>query len=369
MKIETQFAEISLLIAHAKQKAALQVNASLIELYWNIGQKIHTKVLNNEWGKSVVVELAKFIKISEPNIQGFSDRNIWRMKQFYETYSNPEFLKLSAVLAELPSTNNKGKEMLLPLTTEIQSTENIILKKLPTVLAEISWSLHLEIIACKSNEEKLFYLIKAKQERWSFRELKRQIATATFERTMLANEKIEQSNLSASFNLKDIFRDTYVLEFLSLQALHNENELQKAIVTNIKNFILEFGRDFAFMGEEYRMQVGNQDFFIDLLFYHRGLQCLVAIELKTERFAPEHLAQINFYLEALDRDVKNQKENPSIGILLCKGKDDVVVEYALSRTLNPALVADYQLALPDKKLLHDKWQEILEMNEKGGEIK
>ncbi|MFN3589822.1 MAG: YhcG family protein, partial [Spirosomataceae bacterium] len=281
-------------------------------------------------------------------IQGFSERNIWRMKQFYETYSNHEFLKLSAGLAE------------------IQNATNQIDIKLPAVLAEISWSSHLEIIACKSNEEKLFYLMKAKQERWSYRELKRQITSATFERTMLTKEKLSKVPQETKTNLTSVFKDSYVLEFLNLPTQHSENQLQNAIVANLKNFILEFGRDFAFMGQEYRVQVGNQDFFIDLLFYHRTLQCLVAIELKTERFAPEHLAQINFYLEALDREVKNENENPSIGILLCKGKDDVVVEYALSRTLNPAMVADYQLALPNKKLLHDKWLEILEMNEKGG---
>ena len=194
--------------------------------------------------------------------------------------------------------------------------------------------------------------------------MERQVASAIFERTMLANETIEKAKPSDTGDLKNVFKDSYVLEFLNLPSLHNENQLQNAIVANLKNFILEFGRDFAFMGQEYKIQVGNQDFFIDLLFYHRTLQCLVVLELKTERFAPEHLAQINFYLEALDRDVKNEKENPSIGILLCKGKDDVVVEYALSRTLNPAMIADYQLALPNKKLLQDKWLEILEMNDK-----
>jgi predicted nuclease of restriction endonuclease-like (RecB) superfamily len=347
MNVETQFTEIGKLIAKAKQKAVLQVNATLIELYWNIGQKVHTKVLNNEWGKSIVVELAKFIQTTEPNIQGFSERNIWRMKQFYETYSNPEFLKL------------------LPVVAEFQNSNNQIDIKLPAVLAEISWSLHLEIIACKSNEEKFFYLVKAKQERWSYRELKRQIASATFERTILAKEKFTKLTQETNTSLTSVFKDSYVLEFLNLPTPHNENQLQNAIVANLKNFILEFGRDFAFMGQEYRVQVGNQDFFIDLLFYHRKLQCLVAIELKTMQFAPEHLAQINFYLEALDRDVKNENENPSIGILLCKGKDDVVVEYALSRTLNPAMVADYQLALPNKKLLHDKWLEILELNDKS----
>lgn len=342
---EKQFIDIIKLIKSAKEKTLLQVNASLIELYWNIGTYVHQKVVSNEWGKSIVSELSKHIQKVEPGIQGFSDRNIWRMKQFYETYTNEEFLKLSALPTVLE-------------TIEIQAD-----RILSALLTELSWSAHLEILSgCKTAEERLFYLINSKSERWSYRELKRQIESSTYERVMISsNSSNPLSNLIE--DKKSIFKDSYVLEFLSLPHNHNELDLQAAIVSNIKNFILEFGRDFAFMGQEYRVQVGNQDFFIDLLFYHRGLQCLVAIELKTVKFSPEHLAQINFYLEALDRDIKKENEKPSIGILLCKGKDDVVVEYALNRSLNPAMVADYQLALPDKKLLHDKWQEILENNE------
>lgn len=347
MNIQKQFSEISLLIAKAKKKTILQVNASLIELYWQIGKYVHQKVIANEWGKSIVVELSKHIQKTEPNIQGFSERNIWRMKQFYETYSNTDFLKLPALPTVLKTTDFE---------------DDIILSAL---LVELSWSSHLEIISgCKTADEKLFYLLKTKSERWSYRELKRQIESSSFERTMIGSNTAKNINTTNQTS-KPFFKDTYILEFLNLPAQHSEDQLQKAIVSNIKDFILEFGRDFAFMGQEYRVQVGNQDFFIDLLFYHRTLQCLLAIELKTVKFAPEHLSQINFYLEALDRDVKNEKENPSIGILLCKGKDDVVVEYAMSRSLNPAMVADYQLALPNKKLLHDKWQEILEMNETG----
>lgn len=147
---------------------------------------------------------------------------------------------------------------------------------------------------------------------------------------------------------------------MNLPELHSEKDLKQAIAQNITKFLLEFGRDFAFMGAEYPLQVGNQDFAIDLLFYHRQLRCLVAIELKIERFKPKHLGQLNFYLEALDRDIKTEAENPSIGILLCKGKDDTVVEYALSRSLSPTLVADYQTQLPNKDLLQRKWTEILE---------
>ncbi|MEY4531631.1 MAG: hypothetical protein RLZZ156_2352, partial [Deinococcota bacterium] len=156
-----------------------------------------------------------------------------------------------------------------------------------------------------------------------------------------------------------IFKDSYVLEFLGLPPTHSENNLQEALIQHMKAFILELGKDFIFMGQEYRLQVGNQDFYIDLLFYHRGLSALMAFELKIGKFSPEHLGQLNFYLEALDRDVKKPHENPSIGVLLCRDKDDEVVEYALSRHLSPTLVAEYQLQLPDKKLIQAKLHELM----------
>lgn len=362
MKLAQQFAEINNLIAEAKGKAFSAVNKELVQLYWTVGKYVSNKLKSATWGDAVVTQLANYLKEQDPSLKGFDKRGISRMVQFYNAYSNHAFLE-----AIPKSLLSKMFDIKSPVVTQIQNTESEIDKIVSPVVTQLSWTHHLIILsACKTNEERFFYMYMAIKERWSKRELERQIASSTFERAMLANEKMLQTKHPSLSNFKDIFRDTYVLEFLSLPVKHNENELQNAIIANIKNFILEFGRDFAFMGQEYKVQVGNQDFFIDLLFYHRTLQCLVAFELKTERFAPEHLAQINFYLEALDRDVKNEKENPSIGILLCKGKDDVVVEYALSRTLNPAMVADYQLALPNKKLLHDKWQEILEMNENGG---
>jgi RecB family endonuclease NucS len=160
-------------------------------------------------------------------------------------------------------------------------------------------------------------------------------------------------------------RDSYVLEFLDLPESHREKDLQKAIVGNLKGFILEFGKNFTFVGEEYRVQVGNRDFFIDLLFYNRELHCLVAIELKIGEFEPEHLGKMEFYLEALDRDVKKENENPSVGLILCTKKDITVVEYALSRSLSPAMIADYKLYLPDKHILENKLRELTELAEKS----
>jgi predicted nuclease of restriction endonuclease-like (RecB) superfamily len=321
MPLQHQFTEITALIASAKAKAYQAVNRELVTLYWQVGEYVSNKVKANEWGKSVVEDLANFIKTAEPNIKGFSAQNLWRMKQFYETYSHNEILS--------------------PLVREISWTNNLI------------------ILSCQSEQEKEFYLRMSIKEKWSKLELQRQINSSYYERVMLADAKLATLSRVLPQDITNTFKDTYVLELLHLTDNHQEKDVRKAIAQNITQFLLEFGRDFAFMGEEYPLQVGNQDFAIDLLFYNRALNCMIAVELKIEKFKPEHLGQLNFYLEALDRDIKKAHENPSIGILLCKGKDDMVVEYALNRSLSPTLVADYKTKLPNKALLQQKWEEVL----------
>lgn len=321
--MDNRFTDIIQLIKQSRTNAVKAVNAELINLYWNIGEHISKKIEQSEWGDSVVTELANFIQTQEPEIKGFSDKNIWRMKQFYETYK--DFPKLS------------------------------------TLLREISWSHNLAIFSrCKTVEEREFYLKLAKKENYSFRELERQISASLFERTMIGNSIRSTALRETNHDLSNTFKDSYVFEFLNLPDLHSESDLQRGLVRLMKNFILELGKDFLFIGEEYKLQVGNTDFYIDLLFYHRGLQCLVAFELKADKFKPDHLGQLNFYLEALDRDVRKSNENPSIGVLLCKDKDSEVVEYALSRSLSPTMVSEYKTQLPDKKLLQQKLHELFE---------
>ncbi len=315
-------------IQQAKISVFSHANKSLLNLYWKIGELISQKVEKSVWGKGVVSELAKFITENDPTIKGFSDKNLWRMKQFYETYQNDE--KLSTLAKELPWTHN-----------------TIIFSR------------------CKTAQEREFYLGLCIKEKYSSRDLERQIDTAIFERSQIGNQKLSAVLRELHPALENVFKDNYVLEFLGLPEDHNESDLQKSLIKNMKSFILELGKDFIFVGEEFRLQVGNQDFFIDLLFFHRGLSALVAFELKIGKFLPEHMGQLNFYLEALDRDVKKPHENPSIGILLCRDKDHEVVEYAMSRNLSPTLIAEYQLQLPDKKLLQAKLHEIFCNN--GGE--
>lgn len=320
---EQTFSHVLAHIQQTRQRAFAQVNTALIELYWSVGKIISEKVNLKSWGKGVVKELAAYIAKQDPDIKGFSDKNLWRMKQFFETYQNDE--QLSPLVRVLPWTHN-----------------TIIFSR------------------CKNHLERAFYLKKVHSDKLSRRELERQINAAVFERTQSAPPKLSAALRQFHPSATDIFKDNYTLEFLGLPTRHSESDLQKAIIKNLKAFILEIGTDFIFIGEEYRLQVGNQDFYIDLLFFHRGLAALVAFELKIGKFSPQHLGQLDFYLEALDRDVKKPHENPSIGVLLCRDKDDEVVEYALSRNLSPTLVAQYQCQLPDKKLLQAKLHQLLQ---------
>ena len=229
-----------------------------------------------------------------------------------------------------------------------------------------SLSNHLQIMSkAKTVEERHFYISLCVKEKYSARELERQMDSTYYERYMLSSKKVLSEHIPRS--VRGSIFDTYVLEFLNLPEQFSERNLRKAIIENLKQFILEFGKDFTFIGKEYRVQVGGQDFYIDLLFYNRALSCLVPIELKTGKFKPEHIGQINFYLEALDRDVKKPNENPSVGVILCAGKDDAVVEYALSRSMSPMLVSDYTLCLPDKKLPQNKLRELTELALENGE--
>jgi predicted nuclease of restriction endonuclease-like (RecB) superfamily len=208
----------------------------------------------------------------------------------------------------------------------------------------------------KSIEEKEFYIALGIKEKYSKRDLERQINSAYYQRYMLSAQKLEPTEVLRNENAR--FLDNYVLEFLDLPDKFSEDDLKKAIVQNLKNFILEVGKDFSFVGDEYRVQVGNSDFYIDLLFYHRGLSCLVAFELKIDKFQPEYISKMDFYLEALDREHRKSNENPSIGVILCASKENEVVEFAMSRNLSPTMVAEYSLKLIDKKLLEQKLREF-----------
>ncbi len=319
-----QFQKVVNIIESAKERAYRKVNEELITMYRDIGEYISKQSKNSSYGDAFVQKLADFFSENYPELKGFNRRGLYRMKQFYELY--------------------QGEEKVSPLVTQL------------------SWSNHLKIMsACKTMDERIFYINMCIKERLSKRELERQIDSGYYERYMLSQNPQSLALETAKKATGNIFLDNYVLDFLDVPEPMSEHDLQKSIIRNLKDFILEIGKDFTFVGEEYRVQVGNHDFFIDLLFYHRGLSCLVAFELKIGEFKPEYVGQINLYLEALDREVKKENENPSVGIILCASKDDEVVEFALSRSLSPTMVAEYNLKLIDKKLLQKKLKEYIEL--------
>lgn len=315
------FEKIRQFIEQARDEAASQVNKTVISLYWNIGKFVSEKAQKEGWGRSTVKQLSQYILSKEPGIRGYSAQNIWRMKQFFETYQDkPKFSAL---------------------------------------LRANTWSNNLHIMSkTKTDEEKEFYLKLAAKEKYKARELERQIDSGYYERLLPSDGKAP-SGIHHTENT-GMIRDLYMLEFLNLQEPYKEFDLKQAILKNMKQFLLEFGRDFIFMGEEYHLQVGKHDYFVDLLFFHRELQCLVAIDLKIDDFKPEYLGKMEFYLEALDRDIKKPHENPSVGIILCKSKDEDVVEYALSRNMTSTMISEYRTKLISKEVLRKKLDELYE---------
>lgn len=324
------FSDIVEIINLSKERAYQAVNSALIELYWKIGEYISHKINNAEWGDGIVSQLADFIARTQPGLRGFTRSNLFRMRKFYEAYYD--------------------NQIVAPLVRQLSWTNNLII-----------------LNQGKTLEEREFYIKQSLQERWSKRELERQFKLALFERAVLNPIKTSKAMKETYPEVESVFKDAYVVEFLDLPDGHSELDLHHALLTELKKFLIELGRDFCFVGSEYPVQVGGRDFALDLLFFHRGLNCLIAFELKVGRFEPEYLGKLSFYLEALDKYEKKSHENPAIGVLLCANKDSEVVEFALNRTLSPALVAEYKTKLPDKKLLQRKLHEFYLQNEPDNE--
>lgn len=319
-EVNSAFSQVTDIIETAKNSAYKKVNEELINMYWNIGAFLSKEAENAAFGDAYIDSISEYIQEQFPGIKGFNRRGLYRMKKFYETYAGDEFVT--------------------------------------ALLTQISWTNHLAIMSkAKTIEERHFYITLCIKESYSSRELERQMESAYYERYMLSKEKVLPEPIKG---LKENpFMDTYVVEFLDLPKIYKEQDFRKALIHNMKDFILELGKDFTFIDEEYRVQVGGEDFAIDLLFFHRGLQCLVAFELKIGKFKPEYISKMDFYLEALDRQKKKEHENPSVGLILCASKNDEVVEYAMSRSMSPMLVSEYKLQLPDKKILERKLQELV----------
>ena len=334
--------EIKELIYRRQYEAMKKVNTELMQLYWEIGGEIERKQQEHGWGKSIVELLAKELQKEFPGIQGFSARNLWRMRNFYLEYSQIEILPPS--VAELDDEKNIDKN-LKPITSEMG------LANLPPLVAEISWTKNYAIMEkCKDPLERIFYIKATRRFGWTKDVLINNIENKAYER-YLTNQTNFDDAVAEKYRLqaKLAVKDEYNFDFLQIGTEHSEAELEAAIMKNLRKFLIEMGGYFTFVRDQYYLDVTDEDYHIDLLLFHRRLRSLIAIELKIGEFKPEYVGKMQFYLNALDETVKLPDENPSIGIIICKSKHRTRVEYTLKTSSAPIGVATYSTkdSLPD----------------------
>ena len=355
--IQKQFAYVDALISRHHTAAIATLNAESLLTAWEVGQYISVQLKSAQWGAKVVSDLADYLKRQNPKRRGFGKRHLYNMVKFYDTYSTNDFQRLSEQLeldrfvqlpiAQIEGTNTSAEIVQLP-TAHL----DIDFVPIPNILTLTTFTNHIEILnRCRTYEERMFYMLYAAHQRLKTEELRRSIVNQTYT-TLLDKDKMMSPNLRENYpNVDFILKDKAIVDFLNLPQKHNEHHLHKGLLEHMKEFILELGKDFLFVDSEYAVQVGGSTRRIDLLFYHRALQCLVAIELKSVDFEPEFVGKMDMYLEALDRDVKRDNENPSIGIILCPSADRSMVEYTLSRSLSPTMVAEYRNKLIPQEVM------------------
>lgn len=360
VSMEQQFGEVIDIILQHKGRASRAVNNELLYTAWHVGSYVSAKLKSEEWGSRVVTQLSEYIRSRRPDIKGYSRRSIYNMVMFYDEYSsetfsvtvekylNSEFVQpgTAQIQANLPT--QETAVIVQTASAQLQPTSG----QMPQILELTTLSNHIEILCrCKSTEERMFYILYANKEHLSFKEMQRCISNQTYTALLSSKDNMSKGLLNAYPNASIMFKDTLFVDFLNLPQKHSESKLRKGLVEHMKQFILELGKDFIFMDQEYRLNIGASTFKADLLFFHRGLQALVAVELKKTKFHPRDLGQLEFYLEALDRDVKRSNENPSIGIILCPEADRVVVEYAMSRSMSPTMIAEYKrILIPQERM-------------------
>ena len=367
LPIENHFDAVHSIIELHRSRALKVLNNESLYICWNVGQYVSEKLQVSQWGNKVVTQLSEYLRTKDPSLKGYSRSSIYTMVSFFETYSSSQFVQLiqSLELVETETTQLEDNDYQINGIVQFQTGQLKDAKNFPKILSFINWTNHVEILSsCKFLEEKLFYILFARKERYEVKELKRAIKTNAYAH-ILKSESNQSKGMETAYPQSNyLFKDVAYLDFLGLPQKHREKRLQKDILTNMKDFILELGKDFLFIGQEYQIHVGGKSFKIDLLFFHRALQCLVAVELKTTEFEPSFMGQLEFYLEALDNDVKRSNENPSIGILLCKETNREVVRYALNRSLSPTMIAKYESELIPKEVLQQSFNQFFNfMNE------
>lgn len=361
-ELTRQFEYVNSLIERHRFNAITKVNLEVLLTSWEVGEYISIQLKTSHWGSKVVSELADYLKLQNPQRRGFGKRHLYNMVKFYDLYSRVEFseiiknLHLSEIVQlRIAQLGYMEKVDRLPLKSSIR------LLAIPELLLLIPFTSHLEIMnRCNTDEERIFYMLYASQQCLKTEELRRCIINQTYASLMNKDKMLSPKLLSEYPKTEFILKDKAFVDFLNLPEVHNEQHLHKGLLEHIKDFILELGKDFLFVESEFRVQVGGSTKRIDLLFYHRALQCLVAIELKTVDFQPEFIGKMDLYLEALDRDVKRDNENPSIGIILCPSADRSIVEYTLSRSLSPTMVAEYKRKLIPIEVMRKSLEEYCE---------
>ena len=361
ISLEQQFGEVLDIILQHQSRATAAVNEELLLTAWHVGGYVSAKLKSEEWGSKVVTQLSEYIRTQRPDVKGYSRRNIYNMVTFYDAYSSEAFLAtigkylnsefVQPRTAQIESSNHT-QEMAVIVQPETAQIVQPSIGQMPKVLGLTTLTNHTVILSqCKSNEERMFYILYANKEHLVKRELQRCIANQTYTELLGNKSNMSKGLLEAYPKAPVIFKDTLFVDFLNLPKKHSEAKLRNGLVEHMKQFILELGKDFIFMDQEYRLNIGASTFKADLLFFHRGLQALVAVELKKTKFHPRDLGQLEFYLEALDRDVKRSNENPSIGIILCPTADHVVVEYAMSRSMSPTMITEYKrILIPQERM-------------------
>ncbi len=366
---ERQFAEVVDIIAQHRSHASRVVNEDTLLTAWQVGAYVSGKLKSAEWGSKVVTKLSEYIRSQRPDFKGYSRSSIYNMVMFFEEYSSEAFSKtvekyLNSEFVQLPTgqieniTTAKAEGAIIVQSTSAQLVQPVI-GQMPNVLTLTTFTNHIEILCrCKRQEERLFYILYANRERLKAKEIQRCISNDTYSSLLGSKKSMSKGLLEQYPNAPIMFKDTVFLDFLGLPQRHSESKLKKGLIEHMKRFILELGKDFIFMDQEYPLTVGASTYKADLLFFHRGLQALVAVELKKTKFHPRDLGQLEFYLEALDRDVKRSNENPSIGIILCPEADRVVVEYAMSRSMSPTMIAQYKRILIPQERMQEQLNEF-----------
>lgn len=344
-------------IQQSQIKAAIQVNSALIEMYWDLGKEISERSFENTYGSGFFKQLSNDLRNEFPEIKGFSSSNLRFFEVFYQFYSQ-EVINLQQVVREFKIDDNSNLQQ---VAGEFKNEENQnrqqLVGEFPQKLFLIPWGHHIQIFTkCKNVTEAIFYINKTIENGWSRAVLLNMISVNLYQSQGKAITNFSKTLPDYDSELvKQTLKDPYIFDFLNVSENFKERELENALIDNIQKFLIELGNGFAFVGKQVEMKVGNQSFFLDLLFYHIKLKRYVVIELKSGEFEPEHAGKLNFYVTSVDKQLRDENDNATVGLIICKTKDDIIAEYSLTDLHKPLGISSYEL----RKILPDNFKSSL----------